>query len=237
LALSRSSREIDGATMLDFRNSCARVRGSCAAVLLSALFFADRVHAESAGGIDHPVPEADRTTELAMGVGNHLGIGRVDGTPVRLQDLSGGGTTLELAVGYRVTSAALLGVYVTGSRLAGGDSADQDSNVMTSSAGLQVNWHGRPAMLLDPWIGYGAGWRGIWLRRASGVTTSQGLDVARLQVGLDFRLASSFALSPVIGADWSLELWDDGLSSSSRGARINALVFAGVLGRVQMFGP
>src|SRR5579859_3608919 len=110
-----------------------------AAVLLSSQFFAVGARAESTGGIDHPVPEADRTTEVALGVGNHLGIGRVDGTAVRLQDLSGGGTTLELAVGYRVTSAALLGVYATGSRLAGSDAADQDSSVITSSAGLQVN--------------------------------------------------------------------------------------------------
>jgi hypothetical protein len=223
--------------MVDFHSGLPMARKACAVVLFGAQFFARPARAESSGGIDHPVADADRTTEVALGVGNHLGLGKVDGSQVRLQDLSGGGTTLELAVGYRVTSAALLGVYATGSRLAGGDSPDQDSSVVTSSAGLQVNWHARPAMLLDPWIGYGMGWRGIWLRRSSGTTTSQGLDLARVQAGLDFRLASSFALSPVIGADWSLELWDDGLPGSSGGAHVNALVFAGVLGRLQMFGP
>ena len=224
--------------MVGFRGGRRAARAWRVAAFLSGVeLVAGLAHAESGGGIDRPMADADRTTEVAFGVGNHLGIGSVAGSPVRLQELSGGGTTLELGVGYRLMPAVLLGAYATGSWLSGSDAADQDSSVVPSSAGLQVNWHARPAMLLDPWIGYGMGWRGIWLKQSAGTTTSQGVDLARVQAGLDFRLASSFALAPVIGADWSLGLWDDAAPASSPGAHVNAILFAGVLARLQMFGP
>jgi hypothetical protein len=201
------------------------------------LLFAKLARAESQGGIDKPVAESDRSGEVAFGVGNHLGLGRIDGSPVRLQDLSGGGTTLELAAGYRLAPDVLLGVYVTGSKLTGQDTQGDKPIVYTSSGGLQVNWHARPDMLLDPWLGFGMGWRGTWLRRDIGGGTSQGIDVARVQAGLDLRFSSSFALAPVIGADWSLEVWDDGLAMTdqSNGARVNAFIFAGALARLQVF--
>jgi Outer membrane protein beta-barrel domain len=186
------------------------------------------------GGFDAPVAEPEHSSEVAIGLGNHLGLGRVDGSTVRLQDLSGSGRTLELGAGYRVTSAVLLGVYATGSKLSGQDPSGE-ADVVTTSAGLQVNWHARPTMRLDPWLGFGMGWRGIWLRRDTGGETSQGIDLARVQAGLDFRFSSAFALAPVIGADWSLELWNDSppfaSHASSSGARVNALIFTGIMGR------
>jgi hypothetical protein len=192
------------------------------------------------GSIDTPVADPEHSSEVALGVGNHLGLGRIDGSTVRLQDLSGSGPTLELEAGYRVTSAVVLAIYATGSKLSGQDSSGE-ADVLTTSAGLQVNWHARPAMRLDPWLGFGMGWRGIWLRRDGGRDTSQGVDLARVQAGLDFRFSSAFALAPVIGADWSLELWNDSpplaTSTSSSSARVNALIFAGILARFRILDP
>jgi hypothetical protein len=95
-------------------------------------------------------------------------------------------------------------------------------------------------MRLDPWLGFGLGWREVWEERSGVRIASAGLDLARLQAGLDFRFGSSFALSPVIGADWSVQVWNDApaLGGASSGtARINALIFTGLLGRLQAFGP
>ena len=192
------------------------------------------------GSVDTPVADPEHSSEVALGVGNHLGLGRIDGSTVRLQDLSGSGPTVELDAGYRVTSAVVLAIYATGSKLSGQDPSG-DADVLTTSAGLQVNWHARPAMRLDPWLGFGMGWRGIWLRRDAGRDTSQGVDLARVQAGLDFRFSSAFALAPVIGADWSLELWNDSpplaTRTSSSSARVNALIFAGILGRFRILEP
>ena len=44
-----------------------------------------------------------------------------------------------------------------------------------------------------PWIGLGAGWRGIWIDRDVGGTDSRhGIDLVRLTAGVDYRLNSQF---------------------------------------------
>jgi hypothetical protein len=215
--------------------------GRCALVrrvsrwALGLLLLAPSAPAQSPGGIDKPVEVTDRTTELAFGAGNHLGLGTVGGAPARLQDLSGGGTTLEIGLGYRLKPAWVLGVYATGSRFAGQDADGLAASVLTSSAGLQLTWHARPDMFIDPWLALGTGWRGMWLDGDAGKGTSHGLDLARVQAGLDFRLLSSFALAPVIGADWSAELWSDPPLPGRTG--VNAFVFAGALARLQVRAP
>ena len=45
-----------------------------------------------------------------------------------------------------------------------------------------------------PWIGLGAGWRGIWIDRDVGGTDSRhGIDLVRLTAGVDYRLNSQSA--------------------------------------------
>jgi hypothetical protein len=202
---------------------------------LGLLLIAPTVRAESPRGIDQPVETTNHTSELAFGAGNHLGLGSFGGAPVRLQDLSGGGTTLEIGLGYRLKPAWVLGVYATGSRFAGQDVDRLETSVLTSSAGVQLTWHTRPDMFVDPWLGLGTGWRGMWLDGEAGRGTSHGLDLARVQAGLDFRILSSFALAPVIGADWLVELWSDPPVRGRTG--VNAFLFAGALARLQVRAP
>src|SRR5258708_24783916 len=72
--------------MLGFRGGLRAARAWRVGALLSGVeLVAGLAHAESGGGIDRPVADADRTTEVAFGVGNHLGIGGVAGSPVRLR--------------------------------------------------------------------------------------------------------------------------------------------------------
>jgi hypothetical protein len=203
--------------------------------VLGLLLLTAVARAESPGGIDQPVERTDRTIDLAFGAGNHLGLGSVGGAPARLQDLSGGGTTLEIGLGYRLKPAWVLGVYATGSRFAGHDASGVEASVLSSSAGVQVTWHARPDMFVDPWLALGTGWRAMWLNGDVGRGTSHGLDLARVQAGLDFRLLSSFALAPVIGADWSAELWSDPPVPGRTG--VNAFLFAGALARLQVRAP
>lgn len=58
-----------------------------------------------------------------------------------------------------------------------------------------------------PWIGLGAGWRGIWIDRDVGGTDSRhGIDLVRLTAGVDYRLNSQFPflLTPASPHDVSL---------------------------------
>jgi hypothetical protein len=199
---------------------------------MGILMAAASARAEPSTRLDQPVDTIDRSGELALGVGNHLGLGAVGGAPVRLQDLSGGGTTLEIDLGYRPKPAWVIGVYATGSRFAGQDEHGLAASVLSSSAGLQITWHSRPDMFIDPWVGFGTGWRGMWLDGDAGPGTSHGLDLARVQTGLDFRFVSSFALAPVIGADWSIELSSNPAAPGRTG--VNAFLFAGALARLQV---
>ena len=67
------------------------------------------------------------------------------------------------------------------------------ATVYTATAGVQGNYHFLPWNDWDPWIGLGAGRRGIWIDRDVGSTDSRhGIDLARLTAGVDYRLNSQF---------------------------------------------
>ena len=56
----------------------------------------------------------------------------------------------------------------------------------------------------DPWVGAGSGWRGYWaVDDEAGTSTLLGVDVARLQVGVDYHLNRRMTISPTIGVSIS----------------------------------
>jgi hypothetical protein len=63
----------------------------------------------------------------------------------------------------------------------------------------------------------------------------QGLELAKFQVGVDYRVSKAVSISPVIGADMSLFLSEstptsDGFKNIAS-PNVNAFISAGVLGR------
>jgi hypothetical protein len=102
-------------------------------------------------------------------------------------------------------------------------------------------WHARESRSLDPWISVGAGWRGLWLSPRGGETSSvHGIEVFRLQLGIDYRFTPRLSIAPVIGASASVFVVENAAMESSLTAvhdnRLNLYGFTGVLGRFDIGG-
>ncbi len=155
-----------------------------------------------------------------------------------LQDLAGNGASIQVDVGWRVDARWLVGTYVELGRLAAGD---EGTDGMTSAAaGLQAQLHLAPAARLDPWIGLGAGWRGLWLDHGAGTHVLQGLDLARIQLGLDYRVSDRLAIAPTLGLAVT-QLLSEKPPGASRytdieDRRTGHFLFAGLRGRFDVLG-
>jgi hypothetical protein len=183
---------------------------------------------------DEPCPlELDVATGYTQGHGPAAG-GMMPG----LEDLAGGGGALRLGVGWRIAPRWTAGTYFEASRLGSGE---QGTDGMTSfAAGLQGQLHLAPASRLDPWIGLGAGWRGLWLEHAAGTHVLQGLDLARVEAGLDWRVSDRLAVAPVVGLSFTEMLSEKGPGASGysdvQDRDIGQVLFVGVNGRFDVFG-
>jgi hypothetical protein len=117
-----------------------------------------------------------------------------------------------------------------------GDQVDSSSNLYSATAGVEAAWHFLPsANQLDPWVSLGTGWRGYWIHGDQGTTSLQGLQLAKLQAGLDYRVSRDIAISPVIGADLSMFLSEStpfasGFSNITD-PKVNTFLFGGLQGR------
>jgi hypothetical protein len=81
----------------------------------------------------------------------------------------------------------------------------------------------------------------MWLTPDIGKNTSlTGLELVRLQLGLDFRMSPDVAIAPVIGADASLFLSQNGPLqtgfSNIGDPRVNFFVFGGLQARFDIGG-
>jgi hypothetical protein len=170
---------------------------------------------------------------LGLGLVAGSGAGSTYGT-TRVQTPGIGGA-IELDAGWRVLPELAVGVWGFGSRLSEAATPPSPADAYTAGAGIQGTWHFRPdAPDFDPWLMVGSGWKARWLDfRSDGVTAEHGMDVARLQVGVDLRLSATVALGPMIGASLStylLEATAGGPWHAIRAPRFDAFGVAGVRG-------
>lgn len=211
-----------------------------AAVAMSTLGVSAAAHAE---GEDEPVESRSRKTaaikdaiELTIGNGYAQGFGNVGSDRPSLTDLGTAGYDIQGGAGYRLNPHLTLGAYGSWGVYGRGDQADPTGHIYSSSAGLQAEWHFRPeGHELDPWVSLGAGWRGYWMTADRGTTAMHGLQLAKLQVGLDYRVHQQVAISPVIGADLTTFLTqstpqDDAWRNVSS-PEVNTFLFIGFQGR------
>jgi hypothetical protein len=179
---------------------------------------------------------ATHGVELTVGTGYEQGFGKfADGQP-SLTDVGIAGGAVQLGVGYRIIPQLTLGVYGSGATFGRGSQVDSSANLYSAAAGVQADWHFLPARhQLDPWVSLGSGWRGYWISEDAGNSSLQGLELAKLQVGLDYRIDAAVSISPVVGADLSTFLTQS--TPESNGFRnvsspqVNTFVFAGLMGR------
>jgi hypothetical protein len=192
------------------------------------------------GALDREIAPTRPTIEVAVGGGYTQGVGGA-GSAGSVEDLTGPGGNVELQLGVRFTPRFSLGAYGTLARFRHGDVFADGSRVFGATAGVHVVWHSREARSLDPWVSVGAGWRGLWFSPKDTMTTSvHGLEIVRLQLGIDYRFSSWLAIAPVIGASASVLLVEDGPTADGLTAvhdnRLNLYGFTGVLGRFDIGG-
>lgn len=161
-------------------------------------------------GTDRYLAPADDAVEISVGTGYVHGLGKTGGEMADLDELTGPGGALQLELGYRIIPNLTIGGYGAFSLHDNGDAVDDNVDVFGATAGVQAAWHFRPESALDPWVKLGTGWKGLWLSPDTGKNTSlQGLELARLQVGVDYRITPEIAIAPVVGGSLGMFISQD----------------------------
>lgn len=212
-------------------------------LLIPALAVAQPV-AETVDGnarFDHPVAPVTRAFELGLSTGYAQGAGKLGGTMGNVEDISGPGGLVEVDLGYRILPQLSVGAYGTFSKFQKGDHVLGNANVLGATAGVQAVWHVRPDRSVDPWVSLGTGWKALWVNPVNSPSTSlQGLELARLQVGADYRVSRNVAIAPVIGGSLSTFLAQENEMTSSlteiQDKKLNLTGFAGLAGRFDLGG-
>jgi hypothetical protein len=180
--------------------------------------------------------------EIAIGGAYMQGAGDIGAGMASVEDLQRGGGGAELQLGYRLTPNWTIGGYAT---LSGYDvgrrAAPSTDLVVGSTLGVKVDYHYRPAASADPWISVGTGWRGMWLGNDAGTEVAlQGIELTRIQAGIDYRFSPSFALTPYIGAGASIFLQKDDMNTkgyeSISGKELNWSFTGGLMARFDVLG-
>ncbi len=210
------------------------------AVAVASVLFAGVADAQpkdqpTESAADGNLPAADKSVELTIGTGYEQGFGKIVNNQPTLTDIGQAGGALEASVGYRLIPQLTLGVYGSGGIFSRGDSVDSSANLYTATAGIKADWHFIPAgQEFDPWVSLGTGWRGYWLNDTQGTTSSHGWEIAKLEVGLDYRVDRAVALGPVVGGDVTTFFSQSAPGTSFESIsspQVSTFIFAGVQGR------
>ncbi|HEX7839910.1 MAG TPA: hypothetical protein VF469_20680 [Kofleriaceae bacterium] len=192
------------------------------------------------GALDRAVAPTRPTFEVALGGGYTQGAGGA-GVIGSIEDVTGPGGTIEVQLGYRASPKFGAGVFGTVARFRHGDAIGDGSRAYGATAGVQAVWHGSDTRSIDPWISVGAGWRGLWLERAGVQRSSmQGIELVRVQLGVDYRLTPRLAVAPVVAASLSVFLVENAVMPMDftlvEDKRLNLYGFTGLLGRFDLGG-
>jgi hypothetical protein len=209
--------------------------------LVPAIAAAQPEPSDSTSGFDHHVAPVSNALELGVGVGYLQGGGKLGGDLGSLEDVTGAGASVEVDVGWRIIPQLSVGAYGTFSQFQRGDDLASNTDVLGASAGLQAAWHFRPDRSVDPWVSLGTGWKALWLDPSNGKTTAlQGIELARLQVGADYRLSKDIAIAPVIGGSLTMFVSQDSAMTTDydeiNDKKVNLSGYAGIAGRFDLGG-
>lgn len=211
-------------------------------LLVPGIALAQPESLDATTGFDHEVPAVKNAFEIGVAAGYTLGAGKLGGSMgnLSLEDVSLWGGTVELDLGYRILPQLSVGAYGSVAQYQRGKAIESDTDVLGATAGIQAAWHIRPARSFDPWLSLGTGWKSLWFNSSSGKTTSlQGLELARLQLGVDYRLSKDIAIAPVIGGSISTFISQDVTMTDFTeidNKEVSFTGFAGLSGRFDLGG-
>jgi hypothetical protein len=210
-------------------------------LLVPAIAVAQPDELGTSASFDHHVAPVQNAFELGVATGYTQGAGKLGGGMNSLEDVASAGGAVEIDAAYRIIPNLSVGLYGTFSQSANGDQISNSTNVYGASAGVQAAWHFRPAASIDPFVNLGTGWRALWLNPTSGkVTALQGLELARLQLGVDYRVSEDIAIAPVIGGSLNMFVSEDSPMTQDyteiQTKKVNFTGFAGLAGRFDLGG-
>ena len=203
----------------------------------------DKDQAQESSGRSSRLGAATHSAELTIGTGYAQGFGKAGSGEPSLTDVGKAGGGVQAGVAYRLYPQLALGVYGSWAIYGRGDQADPTGNEYSATAGVQGDWHFLPAGYeFDPWVSLGSGWRGYWETADRGTTAMHGWEIAKLQVGVDYRIVKAVAVSPVVGVDlttfFTKSTPDTQAFHSISSPDVSAFLFAGVQGRFDIpVGP
>jgi len=183
-----------------------------------------------------PVRAPDKAYELGVEAGYTQGFGSFVADP---RVGAGPGATVGANIGYRIDPHWSVGA--SGQYQGFGSSGERAATLRGMTADFQGTYHFRPYDRLDPYVAFGAGYR-LFAESPAGnapATLTHGIELGRVQVGLDVRPSESVAVSPVIGVDLNLFPWRSGggpAAAQPTTTSPSAFVFAGVEGRFDVGG-
>ena len=168
--------------------------------------------------------------ELTVGTGYTQGFGSLY-RGLGIPSVAREGIAVDFGLGYRIDPHWMIVITGEYQEL----DAQRAASVRGVTAGAQAAYHFSPSNRVDPWAALGTGYRWLWEHNdAPGSTvTTQGLQIGRLTLGVDVRMTPQFAIAPVIGADLDVFLAQN--SAAVTDARTSTFVYAGLLGRFDLF--
>jgi hypothetical protein len=166
----------------------------------------------------------------------------VSGTDI--SDVVDAGGEVALDLGWRINPMAMFGVTGRFHESKVDDQFGETLDIRGGAVGLQGTIHFAPYMAADPYLTLGAGYRTMWLVPENGAeeTIYHGVEIARAQFGVDFRVARDMSIGPNAGAALNMFLSEDlpnavgGSDDLIEDPRPNAFVFAGLAGRFNIGG-
>ena len=182
------------------------------------------------------MPAVDNALEVTFGTHLSQSDGDLGDNLPAAEDVAGTGVGLEASIGWRVTPNLQLGAYTNLTGASNRD--DMDRGAVSLAAGIKADWHFRPASSLDPWVSLGTGMKFLGIESGELDYALTGLELAKVQVGLDFRQSPRFAIAPVIGASatrFNTQYDKDDNAMSIDDREINWTFSAGVIGRFDAF--
>jgi hypothetical protein len=181
-----------------------------------------------------PGPGLPRAFELAVSMGYLQPTGNLSAnTPIG--DIAGVGVVAGVDVGVRITPHWAV--------LAGGQYHFSDGPAASSARGFAAQigaaYHVWPNRFPDAYFALRSGYRLLWqvTPNASDDALLHGFDVARLELGIDYRISKSFAIGPVLTGDFNVFAWrvpDSGPSTSIDNERVSLFVAASLVGRFDL---
>jgi len=186
--------------------------------------------------MEQQLPAPSQAFEATVGTGYTQGFGMLR-SGVGMPQVAHEGIAIDASAGYRIDphfAVAFAGQYHE-------LSAQNASATRGVTGTLAAQYHIVPQTRLDPWVELGTGYRLLWQVPSTNIEATaltHGWEIARARVGFDLRLSPDIAISPVIGADATVFLWQDigGNNTAIGSPTVNTFVFAGVQGRLDLGG-